>query len=592
MKAVKVARVKIENYRNLRSVDVPLDNLVALVGENNSGKSNFLRAIALPFSSDDGGSRSLTWHDINNDAKACYYKFIEENRGAIADGTLNIETLCEYIPSVTVTVDLEGDETEGYDLKDLLTMDESGEFVARIRYKWRIGEPQKLLSLLRELLGTGVDIQKVRMSLLPMNLYRYEIVVPDDGKVSYDVFSRFRHVTLPAERDNFAASTDRLGSRALIGLFQEKLSPNALKGIEQEYGHFVDVVRDSAKLDKILNWQDYTDAPNAKEFFDEISVLPNMPAMSSILGGIRLGYGDESLAFQGLGHRNLILMAVILNAYLNDVHDISLRVMSVEEPEAHLCVNNVLLMASLFTMFGSHDSRTQIVYSTHDTEFVNKVGLDKVIVFHDGTAHGLKDAFGTESLGYLANNPNTDIFKLLFSHRLVLVEGITEELLIKSYLQTKHELSDIKVMSFHKGYKDIIKIWKTINGSNGNRLGIVRDYDNQPKAQADHEALQDDQICIKTTSGYTLETDIVATGTNHRLLVDKYGDRFGWDEMSENELQEDWRSNKKTEVMLAICHDLVAGELGDFKMPRHIQDVLEFLSRPVVPTSDDSIAPL
>ena len=51
-----------------------LDNLVALVGENNSGKSNFLRAIALPLMSDDGGSsKNLSWFDICNDAKADYY---------------------------------------------------------------------------------------------------------------------------------------------------------------------------------------------------------------------------------------------------------------------------------------------------------------------------------------------------------------------------------------------------------------------------------------------------------------------------------------------------------------------------------------
>ena len=106
---------------------------------------------------------------------------------------MNVETLCEHIPSVAVTVNLEDDETEGYDLKGLLTMDEFGEFVARIRYRWCISEPQKLLNLLRELLGTGVDIQKVRMSLLPMNLYRFEIVVPNDSKVSYDISSRFRH---------------------------------------------------------------------------------------------------------------------------------------------------------------------------------------------------------------------------------------------------------------------------------------------------------------------------------------------------------------------------------------------------------------
>lgn len=584
---MKISRVKVKNYRNLRDVDVPLDNLVALVGENNSGKSNFLRAIALPFSSDDGGSsKSLTWFDINNEAKADYYAFVEEQLPSIIDGTLGVDALTEHVPDVTVIVDLKGEDTEQYDLKDMFVNDESDKLVARICYSWHVGDPQKLLDLLRDVLEPGVDIQAIRMSLLPMVLYRHDIFVPSEGgsgKVSYDVLSRFRHVTLPAERDNFAASTDRLGSRALTHLFQEKLEPSTLKGIEEEYGHFVEVIREAAKLDEILNWQQYSETPRAQDFFSEISVLPNMPSMNSILSSIRLGYGDDSLALQGLGHRNLILMAVMLNAYLNDIYDISLRVVSVEEPEAHLCVNNVLLMASLFKVFGSRDTRTQIVYSTHDTEFVNKVGLDKVIVLHDGTAISLKEALDEDDLDYLANNPNTDLFKLLFSHRLILVEGITEELLLKSYLQTRQDLNDIKVLAFHKGYKSIIEIWKVVNNGGSNRLGVVRDYDNQPKAQVDHEALENEQVCVKTTKGYTLETDIVATGVNHKLLIDRYGQRFGWEGMTESELQKDWRSNKKTEVMLAICHDLVDGELGEFQMPQHIQDILDFLSRPITP---------
>ena len=36
---MKIARAQIENYRNLRNVDVQLDNLVALVGENSAETS-------------------------------------------------------------------------------------------------------------------------------------------------------------------------------------------------------------------------------------------------------------------------------------------------------------------------------------------------------------------------------------------------------------------------------------------------------------------------------------------------------------------------------------------------------------------------
>uniref|UniRef100_A0A7C9JEV9 DUF2813 domain-containing protein n=1 Tax=Muribaculaceae bacterium Z82 TaxID=2304548 RepID=A0A7C9JEV9_9BACT len=581
---MKIVRAQIENYRNLRSVDVRLDNLAALVGGNNSGKSNFLKAIALPLMSDDGGfSKSLSWFDINNDAKAAYYSFIDTHKADILAGIIDEKTLRQHAPTITITIDIQGEPTDGYDLKNLL-VNENEEIVARIRYRWLVGDAAKLLNLTKDLLADDSSVGDIKMSLLPTNLFKHVIDVPDtpDGsRIPYEVLARFRHISLPAERDNFAASANRLGSRALIGLFQDGLDADGQKKIERGYGSFLATIRESAKLDQVINWQEYSDVPNAKDFFEQISILPNMPPMNSILSGIHLGYGDENLALQGLGNRNLILMAVMLNAYLRADQNLSLRVVCVEEPEAHLCVNNALLMASLFKAFGSKNTRTQILYSTHDVEFVNKVGLDKVVILHDGAALNLMQELTPEELDYFANNPNTDIFKLLFSHRLVLVEGITEELLIKAYLQTRPDLDDIKVLSFHKGYRDIIKIWKIINAGTGSKLGIVRDYDNQPKAKADHETLEDNQVCVRTTKGYTLETDIVNTGTNHALLVERYGSDYGWDKMNEEQLQKDWRENRKTDVMLRICHDLVTGELTGFTMPKHIQDVLVFLQQPI-----------
>lgn len=581
---MRLSRVQVENYRNLKSVDVKLGALVTLVGENNSGKSNLLRAVTLPFMADEGsGGKRLSWFDINSDAKDRYYAFIQEHSNEIAMGSMDIESFRKVIPSVTVTVDLQHDQIDAYDVKDLLVVD-GDDIIPRIKYRWFVANPQSLFELVRSLVMGVTDIQSIKMSLLPMSAYQHEVVAPDasgDRHLPYDVLARFRYFALPAERDSFAASADRLGSKPLVHLLQEKVEPAGQKRIEQGYGEFLKTIRDAAKLDEVINWQDYSDDPRAKDFFDSVSVLPNMPLMSSIFSSIRLGYNDESLSLQGLGHRNLILMAVMLNAYLEASDDISLRLVAVEEPEAHLCVNNTLLMASFFKAFGEKDCRTQLVYTTHDAEFVNKVGLDKVVVLHNGAAVSLDEALQPEDLNYLANNPNTDIFKLLFSHRLILVEGITEELLIKSYLQAKHELNDIKVLSFHKGYRDIIRIWKMINSGNGNKLAVIRDYDDQPNARREHEKLEDDQVRVETTTGYTLETDIVATGKNHRLLVDRYGAEYGWDNMDEDELQKDWRANRKTDVMLRLSHDLANGVLDDFTMPKHIREALDFLLNPI-----------
>ena len=191
-------------------------------------------------------------------------------------------------------------------------------------------------------------------------------------------------------------------------------------------------------------------------------------------------------------------------------------------------------------------------------------------------ALNLSEELNATEMDYLSKNPNTDIFSLFYSKRVILVEGVTEELLIKSYLLTKPDLNDIKVLSFHKGFKDIINIWKTINVGSNNKLGIVRDYDNQPNAQKEHEKENSNQIIVRTTTEYTLEPEIVKTGNNFTLLKEKYGKEYGWDSLNQEGLSNDWQ-NKKSFIMFRLCQDLISGELNGFEMPNHIQQIIDFM---------------
>ena len=571
---MRISRVQIENYRNLKHVDVALESIVAIIGENNSGKSNFLRALSLPLSSDDiGVSKHLSWYDINKEAKDRYYEFLKANRASIIAGSLSMKQFESFIPIVTIQLYIKPGDKEHYNVNDILIMDD--EWIGGIKYQFYVKKPDELLARVRTILTTEQDDENIQMSLLPIELYDYSLSVPGKGcKVSYDTLSKFRSVDLPVERDSFASHADRLGSKALSDLLQKEMTSESQVKIEKAYKEFFDTVKTEGNLDTVLNWQEYSDIENVQEFFKQISILPNMPLMSSILGSIRLGYDDENMFMQGLGHRNLILMAVLLNSYINKDRDISFRLMTVEEPEAHLCISNILLMISLFNIFSKKNKYTQIVYSTHNVEFVNKIGLDKVIVLHNGEAYSLRSELTDTERDYFVANPNTDIFKLLYSKKTIVVEGITEELLIKSYLQTRKDINDIKVLSFHKGFKNIIDIWKKVNAGSGNKLGVVRDYDNQPKAQHEHEKRQDANVIVRTTQGYTLETDTAKA--NYHLLKEKYGAEYGWSNMTADELQEDWRK-KKSDVILRICHDLVTGGIDGFTMPTHIQEIIDFL---------------
>jgi len=47
---MKMTRLRIENYKGLREIDIPLSRFVCLIGGNNTGKSSVLQALSLFFS--------------------------------------------------------------------------------------------------------------------------------------------------------------------------------------------------------------------------------------------------------------------------------------------------------------------------------------------------------------------------------------------------------------------------------------------------------------------------------------------------------------------------------------------------------------
>lgn len=55
---MKLVEIKIENFRGIRSLQLPLDGLTVLIGENNSGKSTVLEAIRLVLTRGFGSRRS------------------------------------------------------------------------------------------------------------------------------------------------------------------------------------------------------------------------------------------------------------------------------------------------------------------------------------------------------------------------------------------------------------------------------------------------------------------------------------------------------------------------------------------------------
>ena len=98
------------------------------------------------------------------------------------------------------------------------------------------------------------------------------------------------------------------------------------------------------------------------------------------------------------------------------------------------------------------------------------------------------------------------------------------------------------------------------------KIGIIRDFDNQPKAKKKHDVYDNDKtIFVRTTVGYTLEDDIAATDVNCKTISEHF--------IIEEEEVVGFLKASKTENMITLCNSIQEGEI-EITVPKHINEVL------------------
>lgn len=563
-----IRKVTINNYRSFRFFEAQLQQLTVVIGENDTGKTNFFTALSLPLSGNqiDFNQKRLSVSDIN--------------KGAVIDFLTSVvnddaeENQLQKTPKVSVTIEF-ADPKDAYETALLAKwiVADGDEESYKIRYDFKPKDDQDLLEVVKKSLA-GKTLDDINWFTLPVELYDYQVVsVNNEKPIAY---SDLKHVSvhnINAERDDFSESSSMKSNSIFTKLLMNTLNDEDKGQINTAYSEFFSTIENTETFDKIIGANE--DFENYDSIIKQLECTPNLPNLKNILSNITLKYGNEFLYQKGLGQRNLIYI-LILFAYYKSCGD-TFNLCCIEEPEAHLSVNNLRLVRDFIEKSSSNSgSLVQTLISTHNPSIFNKLKISNVLAFTGEKAISLSDT-PTKLVDYLRKRPNFDILKLLFANKVILVEGPTEEMLISTYLSKQPALNDIDIIPIgQRGYATFLDIWLTLNKDNQKKkIGVIRDYDNSDVAKARHDAYDTahKNVTVRTTTNYTLEIDLVEAEDNLVLLN-------GLFEMDGNPKEvSDHMINGKTARMLDVCDAMVDEENPlDIKLPSHIAEVIEALS--------------
>lgn len=566
-----IRTVEIDNYRAFKNFRIKLLPLSLIIGENEAGKTNLFDALALPLNSNDisFNKKRLSVSDINREAIKDFYQ-------AIINGKEDDE-LKSLIPRVRVEVEFTAPKNiieEGVIGKWIIGEEADDSY--KIRYDFRPKDAAHFVKTAKDLLKGIDDIKDTRWFNLPIELYDYDVTQSNNGlKVSYSDLRLIAINSINAERDDFAESSTQKSNDILTKMLISSLDDSDKAKINSAYTSFFDAIESTETFKKIV-----TPDPDFENFFDEIvdklECIPNLPNLKSILSNITLKSGESYLYQRGLGYRNLVYIYLLFEFFKGDKN--ALNLCCIEEPEAHLSVNNLRFATDfIYKSTQKGGSSLQTLISSHSPQIINKLELTNVIVLSGNDAIHLTDS-QKYLTNYLRKRPNFDILKLLLSNKTVLVEGTTEEMLINAILYRDNKnVSSLEVISIEQtGFTTFMDVWLQVNkGNTKKKLSIIRDYDMNDATKEIHAKYDtdNDNIRVRTTTKYTLEDDLAEADGN----LDRLNTLFKKKCKTSDEMAE-FLKKSKAERMLKIADSILDEENKDpIKLPKHIQEALDFM---------------
>jgi len=425
---MRISRVVIRNFRSFELLDVALtEGTTCVIGENNTGKSNFLHAIRICIDSALSSTyRALAANDIHSEldisqpSQVLIGLEIVDFVGKVNEEALAGAWQCEpgrarliyrFRPRLSVREDLESGDVNPGDLK-------------LSDYHW-------------EIVGGGDAADDLT-----------EIEWNDDigTSIRFADLQSFLVVFLPALRD-VESELRQFRSSPLARLIE------AMEIDDTEKEELLEILREantkiaaSNSIDQIAEAIDASFKSVAGPAFSmDVALGLAEPTFQAIVRALRILLSNSALnnfdpSSNGLGLNNILYVAILIEYFNKRLAQKKTagQIILFEEPEAHL---HPQLQVALFKALQALPF--QSILTTHSTHITSHAGLPSYIVLTQTGLPAIASCVPATSAG-LSESQISDLERyldatksgLLFARKVMLVEGPAELFLIPALFRT------------------------------------------------------------------------------------------------------------------------------------------------------------
>lgn len=209
-----------------------------------------------------------------------------------------------------------------------------------------------------------------------------------------------------------------------------------------------------------------------------LKITANIGATTSWESNLQLAVDNISFNQIGKGEQNLIQVKLALQNRAEDVDIIML-----EEPENHLSHMNLV---QLIGYIEKKNQGKQIFLTTHSSYVLNKLSIDKLCLLSSDYAR-LSDV-DSATVKTLKRLPGYDTLRVILSQKSVLVEGPSDELILKKIYINKYgrlpekdgiDIIVVRGIGF-KNYLNIVKLLRhpvrIVKDNDGDHQGKIVDW--------------------------------------------------------------------------------------------------------------------